>query len=85
MITDNIALVPIATPRTTEATALAVIDVIEAGEAPVSDMPLPDELTDLSLLLLAVAALLSPTKGDEGPIEDKAYGYKQDLELVWSF
>jgi hypothetical protein len=75
---------PIGTPITTEESTRSVIETIEAGETPIIDMPVPYEVHDLALLLLAAAALLSPDKGGDGPIEDHAHGVRQDLELMWA-
>jgi hypothetical protein len=82
MIENVITRPSIEIPDTAEETR-SVIGVIEAGESPIGDMPAPNEVHDLGLLLLAGVALLSPNKGDEGPIEDHAWGIRQDLEMIW--
>jgi hypothetical protein len=68
---------------TSSDTAFAVTAAIGAGPAPMTDLPTPGDPTDLTLLLLALAALLGPNKDDKGPIEDHARGFKQDLDFAW--
>jgi len=63
----------------------AVATFVAAGEAPLSDLPLPGEITDLALLLLAAAALLGPSDGDSAPIEDSHRAALKDLDFAWTF
>jgi hypothetical protein len=81
MMTEPVATSLLETPTT----GWPVGDLIEVGEAPLSDLPTP-EIDAGGLLLLGLALLLSPNRdGDGGPVEDAAHGYKQDLEFAWSF
>jgi hypothetical protein len=70
---------------TDEGLRSAVATFVEAGEAPLSDLPLPGEITDLALILLAAAALLGPGDGDDAPIEDVHRAALKDLDFAWTF
>ncbi|SFP02443.1 hypothetical protein SAMN05421810_101726 [Amycolatopsis arida] len=83
MIHDQLIRSPFPLTGTTEKTAHDVVALVESGEDGIGDLPTPHEIHDLALLLLALAALLSPNKGDEGPIEDRATEFRQELEFAW--